>query len=93
MSDIESSTVSSTWNETLAPPASIPASADIVVIGGGIVGVSTAWFLAKQGVDVVVCEKGYIAGEQSGRNSACYRHFIHFAQRLVSYVTGNLATT
>ena len=68
MSDIESTTVSSTWNGTLTPPASIPASADIVVIGGGIVGVSTAWFLAKQGVDVVVCEKGHIAGEQSGRN-------------------------
>jgi glycine/D-amino acid oxidase-like deaminating enzyme len=68
MSDIESTTVSSTWNRTLTPPASIPASADIVVIGGGIVGVSTAWFLAKQGVDVVVCEKGHIAGEQSGRN-------------------------
>ena len=46
----------------------IPESADVVIIGGGIVGVSTAWFLAKQGVDVVLCEKGYIAGEQSGRN-------------------------
>jgi glycine/D-amino acid oxidase-like deaminating enzyme len=39
-----------------------------VIIGGGIVGVSTAWFLARQGVDVVLCEKGHIAGEQSGRN-------------------------
>ncbi len=39
-----------------------------MIIGGGIVGVSTAWFLAKQGVDVVLCEKGHIAGEQSGRN-------------------------
>lgn len=38
------------------------------MIGAGIVGISTAWFLAKQGVDVVVCEKGHIAGEQSGRN-------------------------
>ncbi len=46
----------------------MPATADVVVIGGGIVGVSTAWFLAKQGVDVVLCEKGHIAGEQSGRN-------------------------
>ncbi|SVC29321.1 uncharacterized protein METZ01_LOCUS282175, partial [marine metagenome] len=26
------------------------------------------WFLARQGVKVVLCEKGYIAGEQSGRN-------------------------
>ncbi len=42
--------------------------ADVVIIGGGIVGVSTAWFLAKQGVSVVLCEKGHIAGEQSGRN-------------------------
>lgn len=46
----------------------MPASADVVIIGGGIVGVSTAWFLAKQGVSVVLCEKGHIAGEQSGRN-------------------------
>ena len=46
----------------------MPDSADVVIIGGGIVGVSTAWFLAKQGVSVVLCEKGHVAGEQSGRN-------------------------
>ncbi|HET6628488.1 MAG TPA: FAD-binding oxidoreductase [Woeseiaceae bacterium] len=39
-----------------------------MIVGGGIVGVSTAWFLAKQGIGVVLCEKGHIAGEQSGRN-------------------------
>jgi len=60
--------VSRIWAAPFDAPASIPASADIVVIGGGIVGVSTAWFLAKQGIDVVLCEKGHIAGEQSGRN-------------------------
>lgn len=52
----------------MAAPESLPGTADVVVIGAGIVGVSAAWFLAKQGVNVVVCEKGYIAGEQSGRN-------------------------
>jgi len=62
------SIVASTWNKPLERPVNIPESADVVIIGGGIVGVSTAWFLAKQGVDVVLCEKGYIAGEQSGRN-------------------------
>jgi len=61
-------TVSNTWTKPLTAPNAIPAQADVVVIGGGIVGVSTAWFLAKQGVDVVLCEKGHIAGEQSGRN-------------------------
>lgn len=60
--------VSATWQQSFTPPGSIPGSADVVIIGGGIVGVSTAWFLAKQGVDVVLCEKGHIAGEQSGRN-------------------------
>ncbi len=60
--------VSQTWSRPFTPPASIPAAADVVIIGGGIVGISTAWFLAKQGISVVVCEKGHIAGEQSGRN-------------------------
>ena len=60
--------VTGTWSGPLQPPAEIPAAADVVIIGGGIVGVSTAWFLARQGVNVVLCEKGYIAGEQSGRN-------------------------
>jgi len=60
--------VSSTWERPFAPPESCPQKADVVIIGGGIVGVSTAWFLAKQGVDVVLCEKGHIVGEQSSRN-------------------------
>src|SRR5262245_17893004 len=45
-----------------------PASADVVVIGGGIAGVSTALFLAQRGVSVVLCEKGRLAAEQSSRN-------------------------
>jgi glycine/D-amino acid oxidase-like deaminating enzyme len=60
--------VAGSWTGALKPPESIPDRADVVIVGGGIVGVSTAWFLARQGVDVVLCEKGYIAGEQSGRN-------------------------
>jgi NADPH-dependent 2,4-dienoyl-CoA reductase/sulfur reductase-like enzyme len=48
--------VSSTWSGPLTPPATVPHGADVVVIGGGIVGVSTAWFLARQGVSVVLCE-------------------------------------
>ena len=45
-----------------------PARADVVVVGGGIVGVSAALHLAKKGVSVTLCEKGRIAGEQSSRN-------------------------
>ncbi len=60
--------VTQTWTQPFDSPRSCPESADIVIIGGGIIGVSTAWFLAKQGINVVLCEKGHIAGEQSGRN-------------------------
>jgi glycine/D-amino acid oxidase-like deaminating enzyme len=45
-----------------------PARADVVVIGGGIIGVFTAYYLARRGVSVVVVEKGRIGAEQSSRN-------------------------
>ncbi|MEO1542652.1 MAG: FAD-binding oxidoreductase [Pseudomonadota bacterium] len=45
-----------------------PQETDVVIIGGGIAGVSTALFLAEQGVRVCLCEKGDIAAEQSSRN-------------------------
>ncbi|MDX1481103.1 MAG: FAD-binding oxidoreductase [Woeseiaceae bacterium] len=60
--------VSGTWKAPLERARRCPPSADVVVIGGGIVGVSTAWHLRRRGVSVVVCEKGHLAGEQSGRN-------------------------
>ena len=57
---------------SIANPAqfasALPAQADVVIIGGGIIGVMTAWYLAKAGQKVVLCEKGRIAGEQSSRN-------------------------
>ncbi len=45
-----------------------PRSADVVIIGGGIAGITTAWYLNQAGLKVVVCEKGRVAGEQSSRN-------------------------
>ena len=50
------------FDDTLQPET------DVVIIGGGIIGASTAWFLTKAGVRVTLCEKGRIAGEQSSRN-------------------------
>ena len=52
----------------LRHPGPPPASCDVVVLGGGVIGVMTAWHLAERGVRVVLCEKGRIAAEQSGRN-------------------------
>ena len=46
----------------------LPPSVDVVVVGAGVIGVSTAWFLRQAGSSVLVCEKGRVAGEQSSRN-------------------------
>ena len=46
----------------------VPARAGVAVIGGGIIGTSTAFALAEKGIDVVLCEKGEIGAEQSSRN-------------------------
>src|SRR5580765_3206634 len=47
--------------------------ADVVVIGGGVNGVSIAHALAARGVKVTLVEKGALAGGASGRSSALVR--------------------
>ena len=42
--------------------------ADVVVVGAGIVGCATAYFLARRGARVVVVERGPVPGEQSRKN-------------------------
>ncbi len=46
----------------------LPEAADAVVIGGGIVGVFAAYYLARRGMKVTLVEKGRIGAEQSSRN-------------------------
>jgi glycine/D-amino acid oxidase-like deaminating enzyme len=46
----------------------LPAAADAVVIGGGIVGVFAAYYLARRGMKVALVEKGRVGAEQSSRN-------------------------
>jgi len=45
----------------------LPREAEVVIIGGGIVGICAAWYLAQRGIPVLVCEKGYVGAEQSTR--------------------------
>jgi glycine/D-amino acid oxidase-like deaminating enzyme len=54
--------------DSVTPDEAIPAATSVVVIGGGIIGTSAALALAARGIPVVLCEKAYIACEQSSRN-------------------------
>jgi choline dehydrogenase-like flavoprotein len=42
---------------------------DILIIGGGIAGASTAYHLSEYGCDVTLLERGEIASEASGVNA------------------------
>ncbi|MFA6310544.1 MAG: FAD-binding oxidoreductase [Sterolibacterium sp.] len=46
----------------------LPTHADVVVIGGGIIGTFAAYYMAKRGMKVAVVEKGRVGAEQSSRN-------------------------
>ena len=53
-----------------------PKGASVVIVGGGATGLSAGWWLARDGVDVVVIDKGIVAWEASGRNGGgCSHHF------------------
>ena len=59
---------------TLEGAGPLPDSAEVVIIGGGVVGLAIAYYLAKRGLqDVVVVERGYLAEGASGRNGGGVR--------------------
>jgi glycine/D-amino acid oxidase-like deaminating enzyme len=47
--------------------------ADVVVVGAGIVGSASAYYLAKRGLKVVLCDKGKAGDAQSGRSMGAVR--------------------
>ncbi len=52
----------------------LPARAELVVVGGGVIGLAIAYNLARRGFgDIVILEKGYLAAGASGRNGGGIR--------------------
>ncbi|MBV8681458.1 MAG: FAD-binding oxidoreductase [Caulobacteraceae bacterium] len=49
--------------------------ASVIVIGAGVTGLSSAWWLARSGVDVLVIDKGIVGWEASGRNGGGASHY------------------
>ena len=66
-----------------------PSEAEVVVIGGGIAGCASAYYLAKRGVRVVLLEKGQLAGEQSSRAWGFVRQQNRHPAELPLMVAGN----
>jgi len=59
---------------TLEADGPLPARCEIAIVGGGVIGLSIAYHLAKRGLsDVVVIERGYLAEGASGRNGGGIR--------------------
>ena len=47
----------------------------VVVVGGGVTGLSAAWWMARSGVRVTVIDKGIVGWEASGRNGGGASHY------------------
>jgi len=62
------------WNDSVAmphfPKLDRDLSVDVVVVGGGIAGVTTAYLLAKQNRKVVLLERNQLGQGETGRTSA-----------------------
>lgn len=73
-------TSGASWTD--APPAALPATADVVIVGAGIVGLATAYRLLERLPDlrVVVVEKeADVALHQSGHNSGVVHAGVYYA--------------
>src|SRR2546422_1205042 len=58
----------------------VPRTADAVVVGGGCMGTSIAWHLARRGLGVVLLEKSHVAAGATGHSGALVRQ--HYEARL-----------
>jgi sarcosine oxidase subunit beta len=70
----------------------LPSSADVVVIGGGVTGLSTAFQLTKRGVKrVVVLEQAHLGSGASGKSGALVRaHYTNVPEARLTHESLNV---
>jgi sarcosine oxidase subunit beta len=70
----------------MATASNTSRGASVIIIGAGVTGLSAAWWLARDGVDVMVLDKGVVGWEASSRNGGGCSHYhsplFHEEQRL-----------
>ncbi len=59
-----------------------PLAADVVIVGGGLMGASTAFFLRRRGASVVLLERGLVGQQASGVNFGNVRRQGRFLPQL-----------
>ncbi len=80
----------SIWKENVALPQfeglNGEASTDVLIIGGGMAGILTAYFLQKEGIDYILVEKGGICGGNTGNTTAkiTFQHGLIYSKILES---------
>jgi sarcosine oxidase, subunit beta len=67
----------------------LPESTDVLVVGGGLAGTALAYYLARQGVEVVLVDRGELNREASGTNAGSF-HFQIAIHQLTSAETANV---
>ncbi len=95
-SDITSGKTPSVWMDTASPFFTSPlikeTSADVVIIGAGITGLSAGYFLAKAGKKVIVLDDGAIGSGETGRTTAHLTYALdsHYVYLRKKYGLANL---
>ncbi len=80
---------------TLAVPerrdlaAPLPETTDVLIVGGGLAGCALAFYLAGEGVDVVLVERGELNREASGTNAGSF-HFQIALHQLTAFETATV---
>ncbi len=69
----------------MADAAELPKSAGVVIIGGGVVGASTAFQLTRRGVQPLLLERRQLGAGASGKSGALVR--VHYANTHEAHLT------
>lgn len=69
--------------------APLPDSTDVLIVGGGLAGAALAYYLAGEGVEVTLVERGELNREASGTNAGSF-HFQIALHQLTAFETDNV---